>query len=95
MKTLIIETYPDMTLADGEENPDYDDTIREIEVPMVWAVCWIRNEFDCSFKVFMENYTWDDTWLMYCAAYKANVLIAEDIVGKCDGIVDSYGKKEC
>lgn len=80
MKTVEFETYPDMFLADGEtENPDYDYTLRYFEIPYDYAASFVSNEWDITYNEFLETYTWDDTYVLYCAADADKVIIKESI----------------
>lgn len=76
-----IETYPDMMLdyENDIENPSYDDTIRVFSVPRDWAMEWISQKDGRSFDEFMSEYTWDNTYAMYCDSIREGMLIGEHI----------------
>ena len=76
-RVLTIETYPDYWDEDGNDNYNYDDTLKVFSVPMQWAVDWIQKECEMTFDQFMEEYDWDDTLAMFESAYDNNVLIKE------------------
>lgn len=79
MKTVVFETYPDMVLDDGTENLDYDYTLRYFEIPYNYAVNVINNDLEMTYDEFLETYTWDDTWDLYCAASADKAIINEEI----------------
>lgn len=67
---MTFETYPDM-FTDYEnniENENYDYEMRVFSVPDEWLVRWFDLNGIKSLNAFESEYTWDDTWQMYCDA---------------------------
>ena len=83
MRTAVsIETYPDMFLdyETGEENPEYDYTLREFVVPELWLRGWL-DQNGLTMEWLETESTWDDTFDIYIKAYEDDVIIDEYI---CD-----------
>lgn len=76
---IAFETYPDYYIG-GQENPDYDSTLKEFDVDEGWAACWIDTNYRMSVEDFIAEYTWDDTLMMYDDAWIADALMEERIV---------------
>lgn len=83
MRTVIgIETYPDMFLdyETGEENPEYDDTLRKFIVPEQWLREWL-DQNGLTMEWLENASTWDDTFDIFLKAGDDDVIIDEYI---CD-----------
>ena len=78
-KMMTFDTYPDLFDDDENENYNYDYEIRLFTVPSEWAEAWVNKECEMSMEEFMDEYTWEDTNDMYCAAILDDVIVEEHI----------------
>lgn len=81
MKSLTFDTYPDM-FSDYEnciENENYDNEMRMFVVPEDWAINWILENTEWNMAEFWEEYTWDETLVMYEKALSDKVILREYI----------------
>lgn len=83
MPYITIETYPDMTNNNGEENHNYDNEMKVFTIPYDWlSELYRENDFgpyDLDWFLTHE-YDWDDTYFIYEQAYIDKVIIDERIV---------------
>ena len=78
-EVMLLDTYPDlMNRETGEENEEYDDTLRLFTVPTKWLASYLRKE-RMSMREFMSTYTWDDTYFLYKAALYDGVVLSDKI----------------
>lgn len=79
METIVFVTYPPMTLDDGSVNENYDDELREFEVPKEWVTRWLNG--DTTLEELMNTYTWDESYFLYQDAVADHVVISDVILG--------------
>lgn len=80
METIVLSTYPPMTLDDGSENENYDNEIREFEVTKEWLTRWLDGT--PSLDEFLDTYSWDESYFLYQDAVADHVIISDGIVGR-------------
>ena len=79
METIVLSTYPPMTLDDGSENENYDNEIRVFEVSKEWVARWLDGT---PLEEFLDTYTWDDSYFLYQEAVADHAVISDVILGR-------------
>lgn len=79
METIVLYTYPPMTLDDGSENENYDNEIREFEVPKEWLIRWLDGT---TLDDFLDTYVWDESYFLYRDAVADHAVISDIILGR-------------
>lgn len=79
METIVLSTYPPMTLDDGSENENYDNEIREFEVSKEWVTRWLDGT---PLDEFLGTYIWDESYFLYQDAVANQAVISDIILGR-------------
>lgn len=79
METIVLSTYPPLTLDDGSENENYDNEIREFEVPKEWLIRWLDGT---PLDEFLGTYIWDESYFLYQDAIADHAVISDVILGR-------------
>lgn len=85
METITFGTYPPLTLDDGGVNENYDDELREFEVPKEWVTRWLDGAI--TLEEFLDTYTWDESYFLYQDAVADHAVISDNVIlgweGEC------------
>ena len=78
---ITLETYSQMVMKDGTENPFYDEELIEFTVPYSWLSRIVSKELGKNkLEEYLDTYTWDETWSLYEEATADKVIVKERIV---------------
>ena len=86
METIVLYTYPPMTLDDGSANENYDNEIREFEVSKEWVARWLDGAI--TLEEFLDTYTWDESYFLYQDAIADQAVISDVILRRGKNMVD-------
>lgn len=87
METITFGTYPPLTLDDGSVNENYDDELREFEVPKEWVTRWLDGAI--TLEEFLDTYTWDESYFLYQDAIADHAVISDNVVLGWEGEEES------
>lgn len=80
METIVLSTYPPLTLDDGNENANYENEFREFGVPKEWVTRWLDGAI--TLEEFLDTYTWDESYFLYQDAVADHAVISDVILGR-------------
>ena len=78
METIVLSTYPPLTLDDGSDNENYDNEVREFEVSKEWLIRWLDGT---PLEEFLGTYIWDESYFLYQDAIADHAVISDVILG--------------